>query len=123
MASYKLAVWKSVEGISSQEAANVYHGLIDGNRHTKFDPDVYSFYVNLTAVYPELDLVPEEEFDSSPWAGAIEVSNAHVILEIEPDKVQTLRQLTLSLAGNHGLVCFDPQDVKVYLPRRLKKGD
>ena len=121
MTSFKLGVWNSQADLSDDEAAGLYFRLIDGKwTPPGFDAEVYAFYSRLTGCYPEIDLVPENELDSCPWACAIELSGAHVILAIQPDQSESMLPLVLSLAEEHGLVCFDPQSAKVHLPLRLK---
>ena len=120
MRTYKLGVWKSNTRISDQDAAGCYLKLSDGSLTSKFAPEVHAFYSRLTARHPEVEMVDEDELDSCPWACAIELSDGHVLLEIMPDKVGSVAQLILSLADEHGLVCFDPQGATVYLPLCLK---
>ena len=122
MTSYRLAVWHNATEISNFEAATVYLGLAAHKRTNNFDPDVYAFYTHLTAIYPEVELVPEDELDSCPWACANELGDAHAILEILPRRAGAVGQLILSLASEHGLVCFDPQGARVYLPLSMKSA-
>ncbi|HKN36915.1 MAG TPA: hypothetical protein VJX16_27030 [Terriglobales bacterium] len=119
--SYKLAVWHSERAISSKEAAELFAKLYE-HRKVPLEQhiDVYSFYNELGARYPEVDMVAEEDLDGCPWACAHERSGAHVILSMLDDKSTEVLPTILELAEKHGLVCFDPQANKVNLPSHLQ---
>lgn len=117
---FYLGVWNSDAAISDGEAAELYVTLSDGSYvPAQFNAQVYAFYCRLVLCYPEIDLVPEHELDACPWACALDVSDGHVIMAIQSNKFATVVQAVLELADRHGLVCFDPQSGKVYLPSRL----
>ena len=120
MTGYSLGVWNSNRGVSEDEAASIYLRLSDEGLQQPFDAEVYAFYRRLTDHYPEVELVPEDELDSCPWASSIELGEGHVILPILPDMLEEVVPLVLSLAEYYGLVCFDPQSWKVHRPTRLK---
>ncbi len=115
--SFYLAVWRSPAAISDSEAASRYQSLNrDRTTPPSFDFQVYTFYSLLTALYPELELVPESEIDTCPWACAIDMSGSHVILAIRPEAFEEVAPQVRALAEEHDLVCFDPQAGKVHLP-------
>lgn len=121
MGSFYLGVWHSRAAISDEEAARQYLVLSDGKSASpEFDPQVYAFYTHLTGLYPEIDMVPESESDTCPWACSIDMSGGHVIMAIEPEKSERLVPVLLQLAERHDLVCFDPQNHKVHLPPYLR---
>ena len=79
---------------------------------------VYSFYNDLTSVFPEIEMTPEEKLEDCPWSCAMKHSGLHVLLDIEHEKASAILPRVLGLAQKHGLVCFDPH--KVYLPPLLQ---
>ena len=118
--SFYLGVWKSLTVISDEEAGRQYGVLrkiqaaADG-----FNAEVYAFYSRLIGLYPEIDLLSEDELDDSPWASSPEMSGTHVIMAIVAEKIEKVVPQILGLAEQHGLVCFDPQAGQVYLPPHL----
>ena len=121
--SHKFAVWHSERAISDKEAADLFTRLYE-QRKVPIEQhiDVYSFYNELSATYPEVDMVSEEDMDTCPWACAHERSGAHVIMSVMDEKAAELSPTILKLAEKHGLVCFDAQGNKVYLPSQLQSA-
>jgi hypothetical protein len=75
----------------------------------------------LTARYPEIDMLAEEDLDASPWSCALDRSGFHVIVAMLDDKAAEVVPVVLQLAEKYGLVCFDPQAMKVHLPSHLRR--
>jgi hypothetical protein len=117
--SLYLGVWKCLTPISDEEAAHQYRLLREVGSESRFDAEVYAFYSRLIGLYPEIDTLPEEELDDSPWASSMEVSDSHVIMAIVPEQSEKVIPRVLALAEENGLVCFDPQASRVYLPPHL----
>src|SRR5438132_12973309 len=107
--SYKLAVWHSERAISSKEAAELFAKLYE-HRKVPLEQhiDVYSFYNELGARYPEVDMVAEEDLDGCPWACAHERSGAHDILSMLDDNSTELLPTHLELAEEHEVVSYHP---------------
>ena len=119
--SFYLGVWNSPTAISDDQAAARYLVLSDEQSvESEFDERVYTFYCRLTGLYPEVEMVPEDELDACPWASGLDVSGDHVIMAIQPEKSEKVIPQVLALAEQLELVCFDPQASKVYLPQRLR---
>lgn len=117
---FYLGVWSSDTAISDREAADLYVTMSDGRYPpNEFNAEVYSFYCRLIQCYPEIDLVPENELEACPWACALDVSDSHLIMAIQPNKSYSVVPVVLELAEQHGLICFNPQSGKVHLPSRL----
>jgi len=119
--SYYLGVWNSPTAISDDEAATRYRVLsAEKSAEPEFDASVYTFYCGLTRLYPEIEMVPEDDLDSCPWACGLEVTGDHVIMAIQPGQCERITPKVLALAARHELVCFDPQACKVHLPPHLR---
>lgn len=119
--SFYLGVWNSPTAISNDEAASRYSVLRDQeSAQPRFDEQVYGFYCRLTNLYPEVEMVPEDELDACPWACSIDTPGSHVIMAIQPDKFEEVLPKVVAIAERHQLICFDPQAGKVYLPSQLK---
>jgi hypothetical protein len=118
--SLKLAVWHSEKAISEKEAAGVYQKLYEQQRvPIEQHVDVYAFYNELTARYPDLDMVADEDIDASPWASSLDRSGFHVIMFMLEQRADEVVPVVLELTEKYGLVCFDPQTKKVHLPSHL----
>jgi hypothetical protein len=119
--NFYLGVWNSPTAISDDEAAARYRELNDEKSvEPKFDEHVYAFYSRLTNLFPDVEMVPEDELDASPWASGIEIAADHVIMAIQIEQAQKIIGQIVSLAAKYELICFDPQAGKVYLPPRLE---
>ena len=119
--SLKLAVWHTEKAISEKEAEGVYQKLYEQQRvPIEQHVDVYAFYNELTARYPEIDMLAEEDIDASPWASSLDRSGFHVIMFILEDRAEEVIPVVLELAERFGLICFDPQSKKVHLPSHLR---
>ena len=106
--SFFLGVWNSPTAISDDEAAARYRRL-SGQKsgEPEFDAQVYAFYCRLTRLYPEVEMVPENELASCPWACSLDVGSDHVIMAIQPEQSDRVAPQILALAAQHELVCFD----------------
>jgi len=119
--SFYLGIWNSPTAISDNEAARQYLALGDEKPvQSKFDSQVYAFYCRLTALYPEVEMVPEDELSACPWDCSIDMPGGHVIMAIQFERSQEILPQVVSLAEQYALVCFDPQAGRVYLPPHLR---
>ena len=119
--SVYLAVWNSPTAISDGEAATRYFVLTsEKSAEREFDGRVYTFYCGLTSLYPEVEMVPEDDLGSYPWACGIDISGDHVVMAIQPEQFETVMPQVVTLAEQYELVCFDPQAGKVHLPPHLR---
>lgn len=126
--NYYLAVWGvggeiyQKDAAQQRDAAQQYAPFTSQLPSGRFDEGVYRFYSELTRHYPEIEMMTDEEMESSPWACALELGEDHVIMALLEEWYADAFPLILNLAGVHGLVCYDPQTAKVHIPapRRLK---
>jgi hypothetical protein len=113
---YYLAAW-SVDGeISYKNAAQRYALFATQLPSGRFDERVYRFYSELTRRYPEIEMTTDEKMESSPWACGLELADDHVIMALLEGWCAAAFPVILNLAESHGLVCYDPQTAKVYVP-------
>ena len=118
---FYLAVWNSLMAISDDEAAARYLAMSEGKpAEPEFDASVYNFYCRLTSLYPEVEMLPDDELDACPWACGIDFGSDHVIMAIQPEKAPKIIGQIVTIAAQYELVCFDPQAGKVYLPPRFE---
>jgi hypothetical protein len=121
---FYLGVWNSPTAISDDEAAARYRALNSEKPVApEFDYHVYTFYRRLTSLYPEVEMVPEDDLDSCPWACGLDVTGDHLIMAIQPEQSEEVVPHILALAAQEGLVCFDQQSGKVHLPPHLTTAE
>jgi len=74
---------------------------------------VGDFLKDLTAQYPDIDDVPEQNVDECPWAAGLDVSEGHVVMPMVFTWAERMYPIITGLSEKHGLVCFDPQEGKI----------
>jgi hypothetical protein len=120
--SFDLAVWHGETSVSDKEAADLYLKLCKQEwTPTEWHPSVDAFYVELCSRYPEIDTLPDDKLDRSPWSCAHDRSGHHVIMCLNyGDQLEEAALFITRLATRHDLICYDPQEEKVYSPPGLK---
>jgi hypothetical protein len=115
--SFDLAVWYSSTPQTNDRALWIYQALCDGDCSVvEPQASVAAFLRELSAQYPDIDTVPEDEIDISPWTCCFDVSDGHVIMPISWGRVEEVAPIVVELAAKHGLVCYNPQGRQVFLP-------
>ncbi len=121
--SFDLAVWHSSKSWTTEEVAERYVALCAGKNIIKLiEPHkkVSKFVAELTAIYPQIDDVAEDKVDDCPWNCAFDVSAGHCIMSMSFSRADEVAPIIIRLARKYGLICYDPQDEKAYLPSRLR---
>jgi hypothetical protein len=118
--SYDLAVWYSPERIPAERAAELYKSLCAGDL-SSIEPSraIEAFVKELSSRYPQLDEVPDDQVDDSPWSCGFDVSDRHVLLTMSTSHLEEVGPFVQSLAEKHRLFLFDPQTREVYVPTSL----
>jgi hypothetical protein len=122
--NYKMGIWFGEKVITEQEASELFNKLYREDSLPKEQHvEIFSFYNELGDRYPELEMLPEDEIEASPWACGHDRSGSHVIVSIMANRVNELALFIRTLARGHGLICFDAQTGLVYLPVQLQHED
>lgn len=79
-------------------------------------PRIAAFYRVLTAQYPESGSPPVDEVDGSPWSAQLTVTSTAVLMSMVWSRVDDVAPYVRTLADQHGLVLFDPQNESVHHP-------
>ena len=115
--SFDLAVLHLEEPLTSEEAAEIYGQLCDGNYDVlQSSEKIDAFYQELIAAYPDIDSYSDDEVDDCPWSVEIDVSDGAVVMCMVWSRVEEVAPFVMTLAQKHGLACFDLQEGKIYLP-------
>jgi hypothetical protein len=118
--SFDLAVMHVEEPINEERAVKIYHALCEGD-YEVLPPgeNVERFYQELTAQYPDLDQLSDDEAEDSPWSDSLDVSDGAVVMCIRWSRADDMAAFVKGLAAKHGLACYDPQEDVMHLPPSL----
>jgi hypothetical protein len=111
--SFDLAVFYTTTPLTDADALKRYIGLCDANevsKHIEPSPKVAAFVKDLTDRYPQIDDLPQDDFDDDcPWSIGFDLSEGHVIMCMIAGISDEVLDTIIELAKKHGLVCFCPQ--------------
>ncbi|WP_406351254.1 hypothetical protein OHB56_01910 [Streptomyces sp. NBC_01635] len=110
--SYDLAVWDGALSLDNHQAGSVYDELYE--RYLESD-DVAAPPAPRIVAYVEalLERYPDEVDGNTVWASppvSDEASGPIVYLLMSYGKAEEVSDYATSLAREHGLVCYDPQE-------------
>src|SRR5258708_35288093 len=120
--SYDLGVWYADRPLGDAEAGVIYRAFCrDTLRLGGYSPQISAFYLEPVHRSPELHAFPEERVDEGVWnVSPLDRSGMHVLLPMAYSRADEVVPFVRALADKHGLVCFDPQEGRVYLPSSLR---
>src|SRR5579872_1339613 len=125
--TFDLGVWHSEARPTDKQAGAIYLQLCQNWPNLQGEhPSVAAFYQELTRRWPEIDSIPEDrigDLDDCPWSCAISHSEIAVVMSCVWPKADEVAAFVRDLAQRHGLVLFDPQADRVYLPPDDKHPD
>jgi len=82
--SFDLGVWHSEVPLTDKEAAKIYVALCEKWPYLKGEsPSIAAFYYDLTAQWPEIETMPEDQIDNKeycPWSCSLNHSGMAVIM-------------------------------------------
>ena len=107
------AAWKAMSDLAERETDGevppVFHALID----------------RLTARYPCICDLPDDQVDDGAWTDGPLRNNAGpvvTVLGLASGRVQEVLPFVVETAGQLGLVVFDEQEGRIYRPGRAAAG-
>lgn len=121
--SFDLAVMNLEKRISSEEAAEIYDKLCDGEYDIlKPSEKIDLFYQELVEKYPDINSYDDDddEIENCPWSVELDVSDGAVVMSMVWSAADEIPSFVISLAEKHGLALYDPQDESIYLPPSLR---
>jgi hypothetical protein len=91
--------------LSGEEAGRIYEVLGEEPWDDRLEPDegVAAFVREITARWPQIDDVPEDEVDDCPWAVEFDQSPAHVVSAISWSRAEEVFPVYVETALRHGL--------------------
>ncbi|MEF2529204.1 MULTISPECIES: hypothetical protein [Streptomyces] len=110
--SFDLIFWCQKVVPTSEEAAQIYDQLTDGDTGiVEESPAVEDFRQAVVSEFPDLT---EANMEESPWASPLYVTGECVIASISWSRSTEVSSVLLGLASTYGLTAYDPQDRVVY---------
>jgi hypothetical protein len=116
--SFDLAFWYEIP--PDADPGDAYVRFLDGLTGVGTPTEeIDRFYQDVTAVYPDLEIVGEDdvdvfEEDDSPWAAGIDRTEECMVVAISWSRRDEVTPVLLRLAHEHGLVAYDPQQEVLY---------
>lgn len=124
--SFDLCVWREHRPITGAQALRTYWWLCDDERladadEAEFgveeDERVDAFHTELLSVHPPLEGLETAEADASPWSMTPgHGPGRYVIMMMGFGAARDTAPEIVDLAMRHGLVCYDPQAMRVHNP-------
>lgn len=111
--SYDVAVWDGDAPANDEHAVRVNEELWARYEEGAEEPSprILAFLRELTARYPDLEDLPENEIEDSPWSVSPtdDAVGVYSYLCLVYSKIEEALPFIVQTAKRHGLVCFDPQ--------------
>ncbi|MDA2807570.1 hypothetical protein [Nocardiopsis suaedae] len=131
--SFDLGVWRETRPLTSPHALRTYRWLCGDERAAdvgredlgiETDERVDAFRDDLLSEYPPLEGLAEADAEASPWSMTPEhVPGLFVITTMGFSDAPKAAPFIVELAETHGLVCFDPQAMRIHNPEEIVAPD
>jgi hypothetical protein len=121
--SYVVHIWQAPVPTNESQAWEIIEQLEaeQGRCTTPGLPTIVEFLKRITSRYPDLMDIPDEQVDDlGVWTdGPMIASGPIEIVGIVRDRVDEVQPFVISVANELGLVCYDMQINKLYLPHGI----
>jgi len=117
--SFDLVVLSGAKALDADRAQEIYEHLCEGEPWDRFliaDPRIADFVHEITRRWPQVDDMPPDEVERSPWSVQFDVSLTHVISAMVWSKADEVAPVYVATALKHGLNVFDPQEGILHSP-------
>ncbi|SPT57094.1 hypothetical protein [Actinomadura madurae] len=125
--SFDLWVWREEQPVTTDLALHKYRWLTSEEEWSGPEPEmvvddrVGAFHTEILSVYPRLEDIAEGE---SPWSLSPSlVPDNYVAMCMGHSAARDAGPVIVETAMRHGLVCFDPQVVRVHNPPEIVDSD
>ena len=111
------AVWSVRESFGASEYLARYVAACEGEPgDSDEDPALDALLKELEASYPDIDSLPDEAVDASPWSAGFDRTPDGIVFCCRWSMAEAVGELIRALARKHGLAFIDPQNETVTLP-------
>ncbi|PQO25999.1 hypothetical protein C5Y96_21345 [Blastopirellula marina] len=120
--SYDIAVWDLPRTFSRQEANQAWSEMFDGDDTSELledSPKIDAFQRELEEKYPQLDTLPDDQLDASPWSCEFGPEGPTLTLSYAWSRAEEIAHVVFDLAMKHNLAVFDFNSELIYMPPGL----
>jgi hypothetical protein len=119
--SFDLAVLSPHRPLDASSALRIYVALCEGQSENGHDglvsrPELRSFATALLSRYPDLDLLPDDQAQRSPWSVSPTIGDSYALLAFVWSRASEGSRVVRKLASGHGLTVYDPQADRIVVP-------
>lgn len=99
---------------TEKDASRIYGQLCKSDTSVvEPSPKVDAFFEELSRLHPDLNDLPDDDADNSPWSCGFDKSAGHLIVSCRWSRADEIAELIENLAEKHKLVFYDPQSDEV----------
>ena len=119
--SYDIAVWSIPRIFSRQDAIRTWSdfGEEGPSGPCADSPGIRDFQRELEDKYPQIDSLPEDRIDDSPWSCEFESAGPTLTLSCVWSRAGEISSYVFDLAMKHNLAVFDFTSELIYMPPEL----
>lgn len=117
--SYDIAVWDIPRTFSRQEAIQAWSAMFNVDETSELLEDstkISEFQRELEEKYPQLDTLPDDKLDESPWSCEFEPEGPTLTLSCVWSRAEEIAHFVFDLAMKHHLAVLDFNTELIYLP-------
>jgi hypothetical protein len=119
--SYDISVWSIPRVLSRRDAIRAWSDLCDNGTFELFEdsPNIGGFQCELEEKYPQIDSLPDEKIEESPWSCGFEPEGPALTLSCVWSRAEEIAGFVFDLAMKHNLAVFDFTSELIYMPPNL----
>jgi hypothetical protein len=115
--SYNIAVWSGTRPASDADATAEFDRRYDAmEQDAPPTPEIVDYIAEISATYPDLTEIDDDDVDDSPWADGPLANNAAgstFYFALVPSQAEAVIPFLVDVARRRGLVIYDPQEERV----------
>ena len=117
--SYDISVWSIPRVFSRQDAIQAWSDICDDDgtfEPFEDSPKLGEFQRELEDKYPQIDTLPDDKIDESPWSCGFEPEGPTLTLSCVWSRAEEMSDYVFDLAMKHNLAVFDFTSELIYMP-------
>ncbi len=119
--SYKLLLMHSNTPVKSVDVQRIYDKFSAGEQIShNIDPKINKFLEQLKSDFPEKGKLSGTDAETSPWAEKFVATGSFLVLDMVQPSSSEMMKYVNNMANRSGLIVFDPQEKRTYLPLKLE---
>lgn len=120
--SYDISVWSLPRVFSREDAIDVWNDICTGKNtfeELQNSNKLEAFQSELELKHPQIDSLPDNKIDQSPWSCAFDREGPTLTLSCAWSRAKEISHLVYDLAMKHQLAVFDFHTELIYMPASL----